>query len=260
MKLCAMLLGVFSLVMGAVFPCEAMITSRTCKVSRDRQFNISDYKTPAGIRSGILSYYPIGDMADCAAYIFIKNDLRLDVTVRPEPIDMALQKIIRLHYKKGLLNPKEYWVEISRRLMPSRDEQGKDITLLTNEIEDIRIREVTEQEKQERKQFLDQAPIFNIDKYKSDAEAQAAFLELHPIGSPAHLAHYTLMKAGGRPYVTIHGDHLNEYGTKEIIGYRFKRGVLGWGGYRVQIYRKTDHENTTNIIEKINIYKTYQGL
>ncbi|MBL0320372.1 MAG: hypothetical protein IPP74_13945 [Alphaproteobacteria bacterium] len=199
-------------------------------------------------------------MADCAAYIFIKNDLRLDVTVRPEPIDMALQKIIRLHYKKGLLNPKEYWVEISRRLMPSRDEQGKDITVLTNEIENIRIREVTEQEKQERKQFLDQAPVFIIDKYKSDAEAQAAFLELHPIGSPAHLAHYTLMKAGGRHFMTIHGDHLNEFGTKEIIRYRFKRGVLGWGGYYVDIIRKVNQGIILNQIEEVKLYKTYQGL
>ncbi len=80
--------------------------------------------------------------------------------------------------------------------------------------------------------------LFNLMRAKG-SEINDHGYDYEVFGNNCNSAVFELIKPAGLvpvlPDVTIHGDHLNEYGTKEIIGYRFKRGVLGWGGYRVQI-------------------------
>ncbi|MBL0320366.1 MAG: hypothetical protein IPP74_13915 [Alphaproteobacteria bacterium] len=235
-------------------------SSRTCQFKRDKQFDLEAYETAEAIQKALLDYYPVGGEADCVAYMLFRNDVVQDVFVRPEPIDMSLQRIIRLHYKKGTFHSQEYWIEIIRRIKPSKDKQGHSALLLTNEIEGIDVRKVTQEEEDERKKYLKEASDFKIDSYGSDVEAQEAFLKLHPIGSPAHLAHYTLMKAGGKHFINIVGNDLSSAGSKEIIRYRFKKGVLGWGGYYVDIYRKVKGGILLNEVEQVKLYKTYQGL
>ncbi len=232
----------------------------TTPCKRAKEFDLANYNTADDIRKALLTDFPIGSRADCVMAGSVKRDLMTDVLFQEEPINIHQFSVIRYRYRTGVFQPKEYWIEVVRRLKPVRQGLKSEDYLLTSEIEDFRIREITDEERKTRDRFLALAPRFNIDSYKNETEAQAAFLMLHPIGSPAHLAHYTLLKAGGISGMTINHNYLNDYGTKKIVSYRFKRGFLGWGGYYVDIMRKVEHGIILNQIEEVKLYKTYQGL
>ncbi len=224
------------------------------------KYDFKRAKNAKEIRESILQHSPTGSRASCWRKGYDEDDIKTEIIFQNEPLDIYSQRVMSYHYTSGFFNPKEYRIEILLRVKSFQDEFGNKILQMVNEIEDVRVHEITETEKKEYSANIANVSVFDFSTYKNEADAQEAFRKLYPTGSPAHLAHYTLLKSGYFPGYSIENRITNQQDKVDIIFYIFKRDPLGWNQIQVQVFRKVENNNITNIIEKVNVYRSYQGL